>query len=1287
MKKPLSLLSRIRVLRALKGALLAAGLLSALTLLLLIGGFCYFTFWLLPHLDDFRPVLERQLSQSLGRKVQVNGLSGRWLQVAPQFDLQGISIANPQDGRALTFRSVSVVPAWSSLLAWEPRLSSIVIKGPEVELRRSPANIIYLNGFDISSGPADNSAGNWLLQQSSLQIDNARLSWQDELLGLPRLDLQQGQLSLGRGLLGHRLKLSGVPAATLGQRFELSANWRGDDIGQWQDWSGSVKVALNGARAGAWSRYMQQLGFLRSGEGDGVVEMSFSDGAVDSLLADVSVRDAAYTPPSAQELELPRLEGKLQLTRQRDGSYRVKADHLTLASASGLAFDQSSIQGEWQPGGTGRGELTLDNVNVNHLSPFIHALGVDRNPLFARFSPSGELHEVTVGWDGPLEAPQAFHVRSRFKNLAWQPFDGLPGVSGVSGRIAFNQQGGQLQLDNGKSGVVYPAVFAQPLDFDRLQAAVDWKRNNGALDIQLKEVSFANADLKGRLQGSYRHAGSGSGSVNLTASVDQVAARRVPAYLPHQVGEQTMVWLKEALQDGMASKVSMALRGELDAFPFVGGEGGEFLVEADVAKARLLYQKGWPTIDDIDARLRFHNEKVEVIGRQASTIGVRLKDVRVTIDNLAADVPWLHIDGGADDQLQKMLAFTTRSPVDGWLGGFTGGLKGEGKAGLKLKLAIPLAGTEDVKVRGDIKLAGNRLAFSRLPLPPLEAIHGALTFTERGVDSKGLNLRAFGGPFRLEAHTGADKRMRFVASGEADSREALRQYLPPLAPLLDGRSRYQASFVVRDGLESLQVGSDLQGTRLNAPAPLAKAAADKLPLQLQLRPASGRGDSAGLRLDFSLDGQLAGRLRLSDDGGLQAGAIGLGRSPGDAPRAGLAVRLRQPRIALEEWLSALSGLGGAADAGGADFPLLLELETPLFSAYGMELHQLSAKIGNQPPSTLWDMTVRSREMSGEASYQTAGHGMLQANLSRLALNWPQRNAAAGAPQAAAGAGGNAPQKLPPLKVKIGELLLQGRTIGKVEMDARREGSLWTLDPLRLTTAESGLQASVRVDDQGAGSVDTRFTLQTGNAGQLLGRFGLDKVFNNGQGTLSGQLGWPGGLGDLDGARMSGQLALDFKNGRFAQIDPGVARLLGVLSLQSLPRRIRLDFTDVFSQGFAFDTLKGEAAARSGVFASRKVEMKSPAAEVAISGEVNLAKETQTLAVHVTPHLAESVALAAGAALLNPVVGIATLAAQKVLQDPVGKILSVDYAVTGSLKDPQVVRTNIGPQVNLKGSKP
>ncbi|MBW7566981.1 YhdP family protein [Chromobacterium subtsugae] len=1273
-------LSRIHVLRVLKRSLLVLALLLSTVCVLLTAAFCAFTFWLLPNLDQYRPRLEQSLSGALGHDVRIAKLSGHWEGVAPLFELSGVAIANPVSGQALTLSLVTVQPSWTSMLAWEPRLS-VLVNGPAVELRRTAAGVIYLNGFDLSSGPSsDNALGNWLLRQPSLDIRNARLSWQDDRLGLPRLDLKQGQLLLERTLLGHRLHLAGLPAATLGKGFELDASWRGDDINSWLQWSGSLRVALNGARADVWSRYMREMGVLRSGEGDGTLEMSFADGSIGSLRADVNVRNAAYTPPSARELVLPQLQGKLQLDRQGDGSYKILASDLTLASATGLAFDKSSIKGQWRPGAQGGGELTLDNVDVGHLNPFIRALGVDANPLFARFSPRGALHGLTLGWQGPAEAPRSFQLKTRFEALGWQPFADLPGVAGVTGSIDFNEQGGRLLLDTGKSEVIYPALYAQSLPFDSLAADISWRQRGAALDIDFDKLAFASADLAGRLQGSYHHGGGGAGHIDLTASVDEVKATRIPGYLPHQVGEHTSAWLRKALLDGVAKNVRLTLKGDLDQFPFPAGKGGEFLVEADVEKAKLLYQPGWPAIDDIDAKLTFHNEAMRVESTRASTVGVPLRQVRVGIDQLGATAPWLKIEGEIDDKLDRMLAFTTKSPVDGWLGGFTGKIRAAGPAALKLQLAVPLAGEDSTKVRGDIDFKHNRLLFTQLPLPELTAVQGRLTFTERGIDSKGVAMEAFGGAFRLSAHTGADKRMRFEVGGEADGKRVLQQYLAPLAPLAEGRSRFDSQFVVRDGLESLQLSSSLQGLALDAPPPLGKAAAAAQALQLQLHPAPARFGQA-MRLEFALGTALNGKLRLDEHGNLQAGALGLERDAGEWPATGLVLRAQQARVDLDDWWQRLSRLGGADGLPNGNMILSLDLDAPELSAQGFTLHQVNAHVFNRPGTELWSVKLRSREATGLVSYQPGGGGALEANLDRLALNWPLRADAAPTPGAAA-----KPQ-LPAMKIHIAELSLQGREIGKLDMTARRDGAVWIMDPLKLTTPEGSLSGSAEVNEQGAGSVDSRFALETANAGKLLARFGQGDVFRNGQGKLSGQLNWPGGLSDLDAAHLSGQLSLDFKNGRFAKVDPGVARLLGVLSLQSLPRRIRLDFTDVFSEGFAFDTLQGAAGVRNGLFTSSKVEMRSPAAEVTISGEVDLGKETQALKVHVVPHVAESVALAAGAALLNPVVGIATLAAQKVLQDPVGKILSLDYAVSGSLKDPQVVRVNVGDPVNIKGKKP
>jgi uncharacterized protein YhdP len=151
-------------------------------------------------------------------------------------------------------------------------------------------------------------------------------------------------------------------------------------------------------------------------------------------------------------------------------------------------------------------------------------------------------------------------------------------------------------------------------------------------------------------------------------------------------------------------------------------------------------------------------------------------------------------------------------------------------------------------------------------------------------------------------------------------------------------------------------------------------------------------------------------------------------------------------------------------------------------------------------------------------------------------------------------------------------------------------------------------------------------------------------------------------------------------GQFLKADPGVGRLLGVLSLQSLPRRITLDFRDVFSDGFAFDSINGDVQIAAGIMSTTDLRMVGPAATVDISGSVDIARETQQLRVRVLPALSTSISAGAAALFIaNPLVGAAvgagTLLAQKVLKDPFEQLFSYEYAVTGGWSDPIVERVS------------
>jgi uncharacterized protein (TIGR02099 family) len=1246
--------------------------LLAAALLAVGGAFAAFTWGVLPNLDQWRPELERYLSRSVGREVRIAKLSGRWRGVAPELSLQGFSLGNPRQGSALSLDGVAVQPSWTSLLVWEPRFSSIAIQSPRIELVRGKDGVLYLNGVDVSSGPSsDNNFSNWLLRQDRVEIRNASLHWKDDWLGLPMLALEQGNLTLTDTLLGHHLAIDGHPQQMLGQSVSFDASWRGNDVQHFGQWSGKLALKVQGARVGVWSRYLERFGFLQSGHGSGELQAEFEQGQLTALSSDFDVREAGFRPAGVRDIHLPEFSGKLEVKRSSDGTYLAHAHDLTLSTDAGLAFSKASAELQFKQGEDGFGQISLDNIDLAPLAPVIHALAVDRNPLIGRFAPSGKLIDLSASWKGPFAAPRTYRLVTRFDRLGWAENGQVPGLSGASGKIEFDDKGGTLTLASVNTQLNMGHVFARPLSFAKFTGAVQWERDKGGVAVHIKRTEFANADLSGSVAGDYRYDGHGPGHIDLSGSIDSVPAVRVPDYLPYVVGHDTLHWLSAALQGGQARNAQFVLKGGLAQFPFKGGKGGQFSVKADVDGGRLRFDSAWPQIDDIQAQLLFENERMQIVSRQASTLGVPLRQVEVSIPDLDAHNNHLLIRGSAEGPLAKMLAYTVKSPVDRWLDGFTGGIAASGAAKLDLKIDLPLSSAEQgkEKVDGAVDLSGNTLKFTSLPLPMASQTSGRIGFNEHGVDIKNLHLSALGGRFALKADTSRDGKMRFALEGEGDTRTVLQQYVPVLSPFADGRSPYQVKFVIGKGLESLTVASPLIGTRIAAPAPADKAAMSSLPLNVTVRPDDQT--HGAMVVDYTLDARARGQIRLDGAGRVQTGTVLIGGADGGQPAHGIAIRSKSGLLDLDARRQLLPKVG---DSATGSLPVELDLSADILQAAGYRLSKARAVAAYDRFKRLWRLDLNSQETSGWAELRDQGKP-LQIHLARLALPLPLapslgQPAAAG--QVADPAKSATSESYPAMDVQLDSLSWHGREIGRLEMSARREGNNWMVPLLRVVNKDGSLLGAMAVNEDGNGRplhVDSNFVLNAGDWGGMLARLGEPNQVIKGKGSVRGRFYWDGGLADVTAAKLNGNASLDVQDGRFARLDTGAARLLGVLSLQAMTRRLRLDFSDLFQSGFAFDKLSGEAVVKQGVFHSDKIGLQGPGANITLKGDVDLAHERQRLQVRVVPYLSESAAL--GAALVNPIAGVAALAAQKVLQDPLNKMFAVEYLVTGSLNDPDV----------------
>jgi len=256
--------------------------------------------------------------------------------------------------------------------------------------------------------------------------------------------------------------------------------------------------------------------------------------------------------------------------------------------------------------------------------------------------------------------------------------------------------------------------------------------------------------------------------------------------------------------------------------------------------------------------------------------------------------------------------------------------------------------------------------------------------------------------------------------------------------------------------------------------------------------------------------------------------------------------------------------------------------------------------------------------------------------------------------------------------------LLGRELGRAEIAARPQGKQWNIDKLIVLNPDAELRGTgSRSYAEGVSRMALTLELKVTDVGKFLARVGYPKMVQGARAQLDAALSWNGEPQAVDWPSLDGRLRLKASDGQFLEIEPGLGKLVGLMSMQMLPRRITLDFRDVFSDGFKFDQISSTLDVTRGVMSTRDFQMSGPAAELEMRGQTDLAAETQDLKVKIVPSLGDTAS--AAVALLNPAIGAAALLAQRALKNPLGQILAYEYAISGSWSDPQVKKLGAQPQ--------
>ena len=1237
-------------------------------------------YWLLPDIEQYHDQIVDSLTQATGvPAVTIGEIKGEWRGLHPHLNLIDVHILNREHKPALEFKNIDASISWFSLLTAEFRLAALEIDNPELLIRRDHQGNFFIGDLALSNEGGDNAMDDWLLHQSRIVVRDALIVWVDEQRNAPPLVLKEVNFRLENLFSYHRFALHALPPEELAAPLDVRGNLVGNSFDDPDGWRGQIFTQLDYTDVTAWLPWLDLPENFRRGRGAIRGWLGVEEGMLSELIADVDLRDVmARLSDDVPEMALLNVQGRT-IWRVAPGGVEIATEELSMRLQDGLMLQPTDFYFLNQRSNE---QLARGQININLLSLEQIASLAEYIPLeagvrerLADFSPSGKVSNLNAEWVGEMESPDTFKIRGQLDDITVHQVGDFPGITGLTADIDGDEKQGRMNISSRHLKIDAPGVMREELFFSIVTGQAGWKNEHGELRINVDNLTIANDDLAGNLYGSYQTQEGTLGELDLTGRLTRgevsSAARYTPLIALNMEGNE---WLHNALVAGQTNDFRIRIKGNLSDFP-IKTEGSDvlFKIGAHVRRGVLEFDKEWPRIENIDGEFLISGNRLEINPADATMDGARLQNVVVAMPDVTSPDLALEINGDAVADNKTFLHFVQHSPVRGYISGFTDGVSATGNSHLALYVKVPLKGEMPLKVAGNLNVTASDIDMGE-GVPWLRNTKGVLTFTESGMQTQGVTADIFGQKAIINVQTDGSDTVHATVQGRNNISVVRKHQKHPLLSYLSGKTSWDADIRVVNKKPKVVIRSDLRGVRSTLPAPFSKPSNEKMTLRLE-KVSTKQGQDL---IAAKIGNLVKVRLEMEQEGrkmAVKRGVISLGPQPipeNLGQSDGVWFTGSVPELSLQGWGALLDGVSnteGGLPVAGAN------LKIGKISGFGIDIDDLNVEAAKRGEGLGAQLT--SNNLNGEVDWQPYDEGKLSVQLKNF--SWGGIGAMSdelGEPVPMS------PGSLPALQVSIEDMVVKGESIGRFDLVGHPDGQDWKLRRLNITNPDGSLSGD-GIWKSAEGKMQTGLNLQLSlvDAGKTLARSGYPDTVKGGSGKLSANLTWPGPPSKFSNETLSGTLNLDTGKGRFLQMEPGAGKLLSILSLQALPKRISLDFTDVFSAGFQFDSIKGTANINQGVIDTRDFSIDGSSAKVVLNGSVDLINETQNIRAKVLPTLGDSVSLI-GAFVVSPAVGLGTLIVNKVLGDPLDNLVSFEYNIDGKWSDPNVTKINSTKPNNL-----
>ncbi|HBX54273.1 YhdP family protein [Pseudomonas sp. UBA2684] len=1230
---------------------------------------------LVPLVAEYRLEAEDKARAALGMPLAIGSLEGRWQGLAPLLIAHDVQLGD--GASALRLDQVRLVPdVFASLLARAPRVAKLELDGLQFSVLQDAQGAWTLKGLPQRSEPAPVEVAEVLrhLQAvSRLSLLNSQVTL--EAHAQPALTLTYVNLTLRNG--ASRQRLDGRLLLPDGQPVALQLRTR-MHAERWREAQAELYLSVPQSD---WARWLPpsltrewRLEQLQAG---GEIWLTWARGAVQRAVSRLHAPQLAAAYAERKAVQLQNLALNAYFTRTEQG-FEVVLDDLALSQGDtrwgeaqlGLTHQQDSASAEEQ------WLLSADRLDLAPLLPLVEALAPlpDKHiALVHSLQAHGAVSNLHLDYRPRTEGAKRLQFAANLDGIGFAAYQAAPAAENISGSVSGDLEQGELRLASENFSLHLDTLFPQPWRYRQANARLTWQLDEQAFTLRSPYLQVVGEE--GAIAGDFlirlMRDAEAEDYMDLRVGLRDGDARFTEKYLPTRapgLSTQLADWLKAAIRGGAVDEGFFQYQGSLNK----GAENSARSLSLFFAvhDAELAFQPGWPALREARGEVFIEDSGVRVQVSQGRLLNSQVNNLRADIPTAAAgQAPRLQLDGQLQSNVVDALKILQETPL-GTAETFAG-WQGDGPLSGRLKLDLPLRQGLPPEVVVDFATEGARLKLSN-PTLELDQLQGAFRYnTASGLSAADIRAQVLGHAVRGKAVAEGVRghaRSRIEAHGLVPLNN-LSSWLGVTQPLpLSGTLPYRLRLTLDGDDSQLRVDSNLKGLAIALPAPFGKAAATE-------RYADWRMSLGGRERRYWLDyAELASLSFAAPPGqlGQGRGELRLGDGPATLP-AGIGVRVRG-QVSELDWAAWQAALKPYASVPRDDAQQLFKdanLKIRRFSGFGGTLDNLAVQLKRAP--TAWALTLDSQLLKGQVDLPDASAAAIAVNLDylRLPAAEPKAPVPVDKPDPLADVD---PRQIPALDVRIAQVSQGTQVLGAWSLKARPNTNGVQFNDLSLDL--KGLLVSGSAGWQGTPGASRSWykgRLQGDNLADVLQAWGFAPTASSESFRLDVDGNWPGSPAWVSLKRFSGSMDAALRKGQFSEVQGSASalRVFGLLNFNSIGRRLRLDFSDLFGKGLSYDRVKGLLAANDGVFVTRTpITLTGPSSNLELDGTLDMADQLINAKLLVTLPVTNNLPLAAlivGA----PAIGGALFVVDKLLGDRVARFASVQYDVKGPLQEPQI----------------